>query len=57
LIDPNGRDGRGFADLVDGDDRNRAMIQPESNLNLNSLLPVQAPAAGFPFSMETIKQY
>jgi hypothetical protein len=55
LIDPNGRDGRGFADLVDGDDRNRAMIQPESNLNLNS--PLLFKHQQLVFSMETIKNY
>ncbi|GAU37445.1 hypothetical protein TSUD_206810 [Trifolium subterraneum] len=36
------------ADLMDGGGRNRAMATPpESNLNLNSPLPVQAPAADF----------
>ncbi|PNY16211.1 hypothetical protein L195_g012926, partial [Trifolium pratense] len=39
---------RGLADSMDGGDRNRAMAtQPESNLNLNSPLPVQATAASF----------
>jgi len=39
---------REFADLMDGGDRSQGTAtRPESNFNLNSTLPVQAPAVGF----------
>ncbi|KAL5065508.1 hypothetical protein RYX36_027245 [Vicia faba] len=39
---------RGFADLMDGRDRSRAMYtRPEPNPNFNSPLPIQPPAGCF----------